>query len=226
MSSPGADAVLPFAVGGVEVRVRLALPEGASPEPTGDLPAVDVANLPGASVPLRAGYRTGAITLRVACATAPSTGWAPGVEDLVLGRASQIARGALGGNVERFEPGDVLPAGRRFDQRFEATVRPGGQGERLAARGRHVLGFVGGERHGVLCTFTCTEPAAPGSGDCDALVGAAEVEGAWVAAPPPSLLARGILLVAEGPWEAAGVLGLAAFALAALILARRPRPRA
>ena len=58
------------------------------------------------------------------------------------------------------------------------------------------------------------------------MVNGAEVEGAWVEAPPPSLLVRGILLVAEGPWEAAGVLSLAALLLIALILARRPRPRA
>jgi hypothetical protein len=219
MSSPAADVALRVVPG---VEVRLALPEGAAPEPSSDLPAVDVANLPGAAVPLRAGYRVGALTLRIACATAPSAGWAPGVEEIVLGRASQIARGALAGEVERFEPGDVRTLGARIEQRFEATVRR--NGEPLAARGRHVLGFVGSARDGVLCTLACTEPA-PG-GRCDALVHGAEVEGTWVEAPPPSLFVRGILLVAEGPWEAAGVLGLAALLLIALILARRPRPRA
>jgi len=212
------EIVLPVAAG---VRVRLAVPAGAKPEPPGDLPAVDVASLPGASVPLRAGFRGDGVTVRVACATAPSTGWAPGVEEIVLARAGQIARGALGGEVERFEPGDVVAAGARFEQRFEAAVRQGE--ERLAARGRHVLGFVGPARDGVLCTVACTEPL-PGGG-CKALVEATEVEGAWVEAPPPSLLVRGILKVAEAPWEAGGALGLAALAVVALVIARRPRPR-
>ncbi len=215
----GSSAELPASAGAT---VHLTLPEGAAPEPPSDLPAVDVANLPGASVPLRAGYRAGEVTVRVACATAPSSGWAPGVAEIVLGRANQIARGAMGGEVTRFEPRDALAVGSRFEQRFEAGVMRGGRP--LDVRGRHVLGFVGTSRDGMLCTVACAEPR--GGDACEGVVAGADFEAPWVAPPPPSLLVRGILLGAEAPWEAAGALGLAALALAAWILARRPRPRA
>ena len=48
----------------------------------------------------------------------------------------------------------------------------------------------------------------------------------WTEAPPPNLLARTILLAAERPREALGILAVASLAAAALIIARRPRPRA
>lgn len=221
MSSSNADVVL--AIGpGTGARLRLKLPEEAITEAPGALPIVDVANLPGASVPVRAGFRAGGVTLRAVCATAPSSGWAPGVEELVLGRATQIARGALGGEVTRFEARDPAAVGARIEQRFEAAVQRGG--ETAAARGRHLLGFAGEARDGILCTVVCTEPE--GRDACGALVEAATPEGAWTAAPAPSALVRGILLAADRPMTAAAILAVAAIALAALVIARRPRPRA
>jgi hypothetical protein len=219
MSSSGADVVLTIAG---DARLRLRVPEGAIAEAAADLPVVDVANLPGATVPVRVGFRAGGVTLRAVCATAPSKGWAPGLEDLVLARATQIARSALGGEVTRFEARDAVVAGDRFEQRFDATVKRGG--EAATARGRHVLGFAGEARDGVLCTVACTE--REGHDDCGALVDAAATEGAWTEAPAPSALVRAILLAADRPLAAGGVLGAAALALAALVIARRPRPRA
>jgi hypothetical protein len=219
MSSPATERAVPV-VGGAGL--RLALPEGASPEPPGELPAIDVANLPGASVPLRLGFRSGALTLRATCATAPSRGWAPGVEELVLARATAIARGALGGEVERLTAGEVERSGPRFEQRFEGALRR--DGEAFAARGRHWLGFAGEARAGVLCTVACVEPER--SSACGALVDAAVTEGAWIEAPPPSALVRAILLAAEHPPATAAIAGALLFAAAALVIARRPRPRA
>lgn len=219
MSSIAADVVLAVA-GGASLRLRL--PEDATAEAVGDLPVVEVGNLPGAAVRVRAGFHGGGVTLRALCASASSNGWAPGVEDLVLGRASQIARGALGGEVTRFEAREAVAVGTRIEQRFEATVQRGG--EAAAARGRHVLGFAGAARDAVLCTVVCTERA--GGDGCTALVEAAAPEGGWVAAPAPSALVQGILLAADRPLAAAGVVGVAALALVALVLGRRPRPRA
>ena len=219
MSSSGADVVLTIA-GGARFRVRV--PEGAVAEAAADLPLVDVANLPGASVPVRVGYRGGGVTLRAVCATAPSKGWAPGLEDLVLGRASQIARSALGGELTRFEARDAVVVGARFEQRFDAAVKRGDQ--LAAARGKHVLGFAGEARDGVVCTVVCTE--REGGDACAALVDAATPEGSWTEAPAPSALVRAILLAADRPTAAAGVLAVTAIALAALVIARRPRPRA
>lgn len=202
--------------------LRLQLPAGAVAEPSEALPAVDVANLPGATVPVRAGYTGAGLSVRVVCATAPSRGWAPGVEGIVMARASQIAQGALGGAVTRFAAEDTAAVGPRFEQRFTADVQRGGA--TLAVAGRHVLGFAGEARAAVVCSVVCAE--AEGHAACGGLVAAATPEGAWTEAPPPSLLVRGILLAAEAPGAAAAIVGAVLVGAAALVIARRPRPRA
>lgn len=202
--------------------VRVLVPEAAVAEPADALPAIDVSNLPGAALPVRAGFRDAAVTLRVVCATAPSRGWAPGVEQIVMARASQIARGALGGEVTRFEATDTKAVATRFEQRFQASVKRGD--EALAAEGRHALGFAGEARQAVVCSVVCAE--REGGGRCAPLVEAAAPLGAWVEPPPPSLLVRGILLAAEQPMVAVGIVGAATILLATLVIAKRPRPRA
>jgi hypothetical protein len=218
MSSGPAE--IPPIAGGASLRLHL--PAGAAPMPAGDLPRVDVANLPGASVPVRTGYRSGGIELYAFCATAPSSGWAPGVEELVLGRATGIARVALRGEVERLEVGDATPAGKAaFEQRFQGSVKRGG--DALRVEGKHLLGFAGASRDGVLCTAVCIEPAAEKA--CAGIVAGVAAEGAWVGAPPPSVVVRGILAAAERPYAAAGVSGAIVILAIAIVLARRPRPR-
>lgn len=202
----------------------MTLPEGAADEPEAELPAIDVSSIPGAAVTVRRGFRGDAgVTLRAICARAPSDRWAPGVEELVLGRASGLVHGALGGEVESFEATDIRSAGSRFEQGFEAkAARP--DGAHVTARGRHLLGFAGEARSAVLCTVVCLEPSAPTGGRCAALVDAASVEGAFTEAPPPSLLVRTILLAAERPQAMLGAAGAAALLVIALVLARRPKP--
>jgi hypothetical protein len=94
----------------------------------------------------------------------------------------------------------------------------------LAVEGRHVLGFAGGAHDAVACSVVCLTEGAQGG--CTPLVEASGAEGAWVAAPPPSLLVRGILAAAEAPGWAGGIGGAVAIAIAAVVIARRPRPRA
>jgi hypothetical protein len=200
----------------------LAPPAGAAREADEALPAIDVSSLPGARIALRRGYTGGGLTLRAVCAAAPADGWASGVEEIVLGRASQLARDALGGEVARFAVGESAAVGPGFAQRFEGAVRRGD--EALVVRGRHWLGFAGDPRQAVVCTVVCTEPA--GVHGCDAAIALSEPSGTWSSAPPPSLLARVLLLAAERPYPAAGALLVASLGVAALILARRPRPRA
>ena len=68
------------------------------------LPTVDVPPIPGAALALRRGLTAeGGVELLAVCARAPSDRWAPGVEELVLGRATGIARGALQAEVDRFD---------------------------------------------------------------------------------------------------------------------------
>jgi hypothetical protein len=210
-----------------EVHLRIALPAGAADEAEGALPKVDLASVPGATITLRRGF-TGAdgIRTRVLCVLAPSDRWAPGVEELVLGRASALAAGVLGGQIERFEGGAIVPLGPRFEQRFEGVAMLPDAGH-LGAVGRHMLGFVGAARDVVLCSLLCVEPSPPGAQAvrCGPLVDASTIEGAFTEMPPPSPIVRAILLAAERPREALVAGGLLALASVAWILARRPRPR-
>ncbi len=202
--------------------LALEVPEGAVREADTALPVVAVPGLPGAWTAARLGYRSGPLTLRAACLAAPASGWAPGVEEIVLGRASQLARGALEGEVTSFDVGEAVAVGTRFEQRFVGTLRRGG--DALSVHGRHWLGFAGEPRAAIACTAVCTEPT-PGRA-CEALISAAEARGAWLDAPPPGLVARALLLSAQHPQEAAVVLAAASIAAVALLLRRRPRPRA
>jgi hypothetical protein len=234
-TDPGAPEVAPG------VRLRLPAPLGAREEPAADLPAVDLSSISGARITLRRGLEDPAarLRLRILCATAPSDRWAPGVEELVLDRASGLARGAVAGAVERWESAPLAWTGDRFEQRFEGLARDGAAA--LSIRGRHLLGFAGGDRAALLCSVICAEPveaplaaraeaplAAPAAGQpgrCAPLVDAVALEGALAPPPPPSLLVRGILAAAEHPYPAAAILGVLAAAAVAILLARRPKPR-
>lgn len=218
MSSGGAETIA-IAHG---ARLHVAVPEGAIGEPESALPVIDVSSLPGATVPVRAGFRGPSASVRVVCAMAPSRGWAPGVEQIVMGRASQIARGAIGGEIARFDATDTAPVGLRFEQRFEADVARGT--EHARAIGKHVLGFAGEAKDAIVCSVVCVEPEAQQG--CRALIDGAKTEGAWVEPPPASVAVHAILMAAERPVEAMAIVGAATILIAALVIARRPRPRA
>lgn len=206
----------------------LSAPEGAREEPEGALPVIDVGGLPGASIALRRGFvGDGEVTLRAACVRGPSDRWAPGVEELVLGRASGLARRAVAADLDRWDAGPIHVNAGLFEQRLEGEGRSSGRA--VAAVGRHLLGFVGDARDVVVCSVVCAEPGPSSKGAeearCARLVAAVSPEGAFTEAPAPSLLVRSILLAAERPREA-GALGVAAtVVVVALVLARRPRPR-
>jgi hypothetical protein len=202
--------------------LRLVSPDGAREVPDETLPAIDVSAIAGARVALRRGVDADGLSLRAVCATAPSRTWAPGVEELVLDRASGLVRGALGVPITRWDAGPIGAASHRFDQGFEGAG--GLDGHPVAIRGRHVLGFVGRDHDAALCSVVCLEPARAPRARCAALVDAAHLEGALVAPPEPSLLVRSILLAAEQPLAAAATFALIASAGVALVLWRRPRP--
>lgn len=208
-----------------ETSLRLDLPDDAVDEPAEQLPVIDVSRLPGAAIVLRRGLHSaleGGAELRALCVTAPSDRWAPGVEELVLERASGLARGALGGELTRFDLGALDHSGPRFTQRFEGSVLRGGAP--WSVRGQHLLGFSGEARTAVLCSVVCVEPGAAAK-RCDARMDSLRAEGAWTSAPPPSLSVRAILFTAERPALGVGMAGALALAIVALVLWRRPRPR-
>ena len=201
-----------------EARLVLALPDAAREEPAERLPPMALPPIAGARVTaLRGWVADGGLRLRAACVRAPSDRWAPGVEDIVLDRATALARGGLDAELERFAGGDILQSGDRFEQRLD------GSGPAVSAVGRHVLGFVGSDRDVFVCTWVCLEPER---GDrCAALVDAAEPAGTFTGAPAPSLTTRAILAAAEHPTGAAIAAAVLAIGAVTLVLARRPRPR-
>lgn len=198
---------------------------GGAAEAEGALPAIDVSAVPGARVVLRKGFASEAAVLRAACVTAPSDRWAPGLEELVLGRATGIGTAALGATVERWEPGAIEQTGGRFVQ---ALV--GRAGGREAARIQHTLGFAGERHEVVLCTVACAErgggvgrASAEGAPVCQELLARAGVEGALVGPPPPSAFVRAVLFAAERPYESAAGLSVVCAVGIAVLVARRPR---
>ena len=186
------------------------------------MPVVDVPPIPGAAIALRRGVAAeGGLELVAVCARAPSDRWAPGVEELVLARATGIARGALRGDIDRFDASAIVASGPRFEQPFDGALHRGT--EPLAFRGRHLLGFTNQSREAVLCSVICTEPPSSSS-RCTPVISSLEATGAWTSAPPPSLLIRAILGTAEHPAIALGIASALGLALVILIFARRPRP--
>jgi hypothetical protein len=207
----------------------LTLPGGAREVPEGELPALNVAGLPGVSVALRRGFSVSGVdsAVFVGCVRGPSDKWAPGVEELVLDRATAIARGSLGADLERLEARPIRSEKLVIEQRLS------GEGTRLTNKKiktpaivevRHLLAFAGEAREGVLCSVACVEPQSESS-RCAEIVVTASLEGALMEPPPPSLLVRLILAAAERPLHAGVLVAVLGVALVALVLARRPRPR-
>ncbi len=187
------------------------------------LPVVDAPPIPGAAVLLRRGVAAeGGVEVVAVCAGAPSDRWAPGVEELVLARATAIAQGALRGEIDRFDAGAIAASGPRFEQPFEGSVHRGEA--KLAFRGRHLLGFTSASREAVLCSVLCTEPPAA-SPRCAPVIESLAATGSWTSAPPPSLAVRAILGAAERPAAAMGIAAVLGLVIVAAIFARRPRPR-
>ena len=219
------------------VVLTLAAPAGVVEEPEASLPPLDVSAVPGARVALKRGMAGDGLVLRAACVLAPSDRWAPGLEELVLGRATALATGSLHVSVDRWESGPIRSSGARFEQRVTGRA-----GDREAALVAHTLGFTGADHEVVLCSIACAAaagggdagaraPAAAGAGGakgpaatrCEGVLAASVIEGPLEGPPPPSMLVRAVLLAAERPYEAGGIAALAGALVVAALLARRPR---
>lgn len=220
------------------VVLTLAAPEGVEAEPEASLPPIDVSAVPGARVALKRGVQGEGLVLRAACVLAPSDRWAPGLEELVLGRATGLATGSLPVRVDRWESGPIRTSGARFEQRVTGRA-----GDREAALIAHTLGFTGPEHEVVLCSIACAvrsgggdagaragSGAGAGAGEgrgpdarCEAVLAASAIEGPLEGPPPPSMLVRAVLLAAEKPHEAGGIAALASALVVAVLLAKRPR---
>src|SRR5262245_9789098 len=58
------------------------------------------------------------------CARAPAAAWAPGVEDLIFARASELARMAVGADIADWHPGDVRREPSLFAQEGSGSMGP------------------------------------------------------------------------------------------------------
>jgi hypothetical protein len=194
--------------------------------PEGELPALNVAGLPGVSVALRRGFSVFGVdsAVVVGCVRGPSDKWAPGVEELVLARATAIARGSIGADLERLEARPIRSEKLVIEQRLSGEGTLVVNKTPALVEVRHLLAFAGEAREGVLCSVACVEPRGESS-RCAEIVSTASLEGALMEPPPPSLLVRLILAAAERPLHAGVLVAALGIALVALVLARRPRPR-
>ncbi len=216
------------------VTMRLATPADAREEAEASLPSFDVSAVPGARVVVRRGFASEAITVRAACVIAPSDRWAPGLEELVLGRASGIAQASVGVPVERWEAGSIVSAGARFEQRVIGRT----EGREVAAIA-HTLGFVGEEHEVLLCSLACASRttqrgageevgggghgAVDASPSCEGVLASSALKGPLAGPPPLSLLVRAVLFSAERPYEVGTGLAVVGALVIAVLLAKRPR---
>jgi hypothetical protein len=201
-----------------DVRLLVSLPAASSAEPAEALPEVPLP--PGlGEVAARGGWTSPAGALvRAACVRAPSDRWAPGIEELVLARASDIARGASGATLAGWTAAAPSRQGLAWSQRLEGAGERGGAP--VLATGRHLLAFRGPDHEALLCSVVCTEPRAAA---CAAVAESAALDGALVGEPPPTWWLKALLLSAEHPRLAGGGALLVAVVVTAIVLRRRPR---
>jgi hypothetical protein len=201
------------------VHLEILPPVGAAPELESSLPAFELGPLSGARVTLRAGYSGEFGLLRIACATAPSKGYAPGVEDLIFGRATQIERSVLA-DVVRLDAAPPRATANGFEQRLEGEAMLDAVRSRVVAR--HLLAFTEGGSGAVVCSVACVERVANG---CASSIDQAKLEGALASPPPPSFVTTALFAGVENPVAASSAFAIAFVAIAWFWIARRPRSR-
>lgn len=207
--------------------VAFSVPAGFAVESADALHALNVSGLRGAEVVLQKGAAgPHGQVFRAACVRAPSSLWAPGLEELVFGQATWMSVGAMereGFSAIHLE-GKAMEHGAEppgtYTQAVWGTAR-GGDGDVFMA-GRHWLGFTGDARDALVCTLLCRSPEAF---SCEQSLVAVKLAGpGLVAEPSPSLWIRLIMLSAEHPVHAPSAAGLVGLLLVAWLLSRRPHP--
>jgi hypothetical protein len=179
--------------------IDVATPEGAAEIAPSRLPALDVSSLPGATLVAYRGVAVApSVTVYGACVRGPSDRWVPGLEVGALDESPPLRTQSFSGS------------GRDAERE-------------VSLRGVHVLGFAGESKDVVVCSVACLEPRDGGA--CDPLIASVTASGPFGDEPPPGLLARTLVLVAEHPSSALALLAGACAGGVALLLSRRPRPR-
>lgn len=178
-----------------------------------DAPRFETGNIPGVRVSAARAWVDGAARVLVGCVRAPDPTFFDGAEQLVFDRANQIVRAAVG-DVREMSAGAIEHDAPRWSQRFSGEAS-----ERFS--GKHTLSFVARSHEAVVCSLVCRGATSA----CDPIVSGATLEGELGEPPPPRAWIRAAFAAADHP--RASLLGAAlfAFAIVAVVLARRPRPR-
>ena len=189
--------------------VSLASPV-SSPAPAP--PQADVSKLPGARWVASAAFASETATVHAGCVRGPSGRYAPGVEDLLLEKASFFAIRSSG-----LEGVGLV----RTDHHEAANLRTETHAGELAGRQvrlAHALAFVGPDSDVLICSATCHGA----SGACASL--GLQVGGQLAPPPRPSWLVRATFAAAENPLAVTITIGLLGVVIVAILLWKRPRP--
>src|SRR6185369_15826152 len=118
-----------------------------------------------ARVAAHRGFSDGTTVVRAACVLAPSDRWAPGLEGLILGRATQLVSAELRAPVDGWDAGPIVASGNRFEQRVSGRA-----GEREIAAVAHTLGFVGADHEVLVCSIACSSPSPSPARACETVL--------------------------------------------------------
>jgi hypothetical protein len=189
--------------------VSIALPEGARELPP---PAVDVSSVPGAELTVARAFSAGPATVHLVCARAPAWFWAQGLEGPILAGANALVQKTAG--LVAMQPGELARHDNVFVQSFA------GQGNGREVRGQHVLGRMDDAIW--LCTVACSEPKEH---TCVSILEGAPMQASFDAPPEGGAAAGLAALALSHPGETLASSAAGFCLAAAVILARRPRPR-
>lgn len=211
---------------GVMLRMPKAL--GAAADPPSSLPSLNVSGLRGAELVLREGAKSpDGLIFRTACVRAPSSLWAPGLEELAFGQATGLSVGALGReglSLIHLEGKAISHQGSGQDiyiQDLWGSARAADAD--IFIHGRHILAFSGEARDALLCTHLCRskQPSA-----CAEPIAESSLLGSGLRAEPtPQAWIQILLLSAEYPRRAAAVFTFMALLIVFIVLMRRPHPK-
>jgi hypothetical protein len=225
-SAGPAPAPVSWALGSTGVSLALAPPPAARDLGDETLPQVDLAGVPGGSLALRRGLAWGAPEgegrLVAVCLGVDGRSWSDGAEGLFFGRLNAAAKAELErrGELERYEEKPGTSDGNQFLQRYSASVKEAGAGERnrlrpleagaprpvlLRAEGVHAVVFAGARPDVVACSVACVEPEAAAPARCAAALESLRLEGPLVAPPKPDAARRALGFFTRRPLAAAGL---------------------
>ncbi len=202
MPSPPSEL---FAAKSFVVEVRGA--EGERREVTSTF---DVSRLPGAELVASGMWETPEARVISGCVSGPGDRFVDGIEEVLFEKATWLSMRTLEREAAALVPAPAAPADV---PNIRQRLLVGATTEKRPLRVQHLLAFHGDDSDLLLCSIAC-------EGACDDV--ALVLEGTAGTTPAPSWLMRTGLEAAEHPTPTFGVLSAITFAVASVIVWRRP----